>query len=164
MKRTFRLAVVAFAVFLCAGLFAAGSGSASTMTIDVQAFIDGRDQLVIQGSTLNWYHYDHQAPGKWNGNNYPVTINASLDGGPVTTAQWYEPQASSSTVPGVLTDLSPAVPATENVTLTVVKVRDSLSIVQAPNAGNGYTTIIEFNDNQSPGATWYEAKLTYNTP
>ncbi len=164
MKRAFRLVVAAFVVFLCGGLFTAESNAASTMILDIQAFIDGRDQMVIQGSTLNWYHYDWQAPGKWNGNNYPVTINLSLDGAPVSTNEWYEPQASSSTVPAVFTGLSPAVPATEDVTLTAVEARDGLSMVQAPNAGNDYTTVIEFNDNQSSGAAWYKAKLTYRTP
>jgi len=174
MKRASRLVVLALMVFLSAGLFTVGSSSASTITLDIQAFIDGRDRLVVQGNTLQWYHYDTIWPPGTIGNDFkPTIINTQLNGVPVlTNVDWFPswPPSSLGTLPpssGVISDLftgvSPAVPATEDVTLTVVQARDSLSMVQAPNAGNGYTTIIQFNDDPSPAAAWYEAKLNYNT-
>jgi hypothetical protein len=159
VKKAFRLVFVVFAVLLAAGLFTAGSGFASTMTLDIRAFIDGADHVAIQGSTLTWYHESYDMPGTWGGHNDPVTISTSLNGGPTTTTYWYAPQTTS---PAVLTGLSPAVPPTDTVSLTVIQARDSLAITQYPAAGNGYTTILRFDDNGWGGADYYEGKLTYS--
>jgi hypothetical protein len=98
----------------------------------------------------------------WDGNNFPTIINTSLNGVPVlTNVDWYP--TWSGTISDVFTGVSPAVPPTQDVTLTVVQARYLLWMVQAPNAGNGYTTIIEFNDDPLPGPAWYEARLDYTT-
>ena len=36
----------------------AGFAEDQTITLDITAFIDGRDQLIIQGETLQWHHFD----------------------------------------------------------------------------------------------------------
>lgn len=159
MKRASQLVFVGLVVFLFSVLFITPSSFASTMTLDVQAYIDGRDRLTLQGSTLTWNHYDYDRPGTNGGANAPVYISTTLDGNPVlTNVEWWDPRNQNT---AVYTGLSPAVPATEDVTPAAVQARSSLWMVQAPNAGNSYTTIIEFNDNGPGGAAWYEARLTY---
>ena len=61
-------------------LFPAGSRAADTATLNMTAYIDGRDQLVIQGDTLQWRHLDFCAVGIWNGANVPTTISTTLNG------------------------------------------------------------------------------------
>ncbi len=42
-----------------------------------------------------------------------------------------------------------------------IQAREEVVIVQHPEAGNGYTLIVEINDNLTPGPTWYEIGLDY---
>src|SRR5262249_46783369 len=39
----------------------------STFIIDIKAFIDGRDLLIIKNGTLQWDHLDYAAVGRHNG-------------------------------------------------------------------------------------------------
>ena len=34
------------------------------ITLEISALIDGRDQLIIQGDTLQWHHFDFAAVGR----------------------------------------------------------------------------------------------------
>jgi hypothetical protein len=47
--------------------------------------------------------------------------------------------------------------------LGVVQARGSVVIVQQPDESNGYTLIIEFDDNAPGGPDWYEINLVYAT-
>jgi hypothetical protein len=146
----------------------------TTYTFEIDAFIDGRDQLIVQGGTLQWDHLDFAAVGRnsaGNGNE-PTVITTSLNG--VTQLDhfdwypsWPEPppaeiryQALSSVFSGLL----PALPSTAaTVTLNVISARDSLSIYQYPTAANSNTLILDFNDDQSSGPAWYDALVTVTT-
>ena len=46
---------------------AAAEARAEIITLEVQALIDGIDQLIIQGNTLQWHHLDFAAVGRWGG-------------------------------------------------------------------------------------------------
>ena len=63
----------------------------------------------------------------------------------------------------VFTGLTPAIPDTTDVTLTVINARDSLTIAQLPTASNDFTTLLAFNDDPSAGAAWYEGLLTFGS-
>jgi hypothetical protein len=156
------LAILILGMLLLGGLSVPTQGSASTVTVDILAQIDGRDQMIIQGNTLQWHHFDYDLPGKWNA-DYPTYVSTKLDGTTVlNNTAWY-PTWSGYPYSDVFTGLTPTVPATTNVTLTPVQARSSLTMVQMPDAGNGYTTVIQFDDNGPGGAAWYEAKLDYQT-
>lgn len=43
--------------------------------IRVQAWVDGRSQLVLQGDTARWHHFDYAAPGRLGFANAPTTID-----------------------------------------------------------------------------------------
>ncbi len=142
--------------------------AAAAYTLEIEAFIDGRDDLIIQGSTLQWQHFDYTAVGWHEGGGgsgppYPTYITTAAMG----TVDWY-PGWPSGTGYGayssVYTGLNPALPAiAQIVSFTAVQARDSAYIVQQPSAANSYTFIAEFNDDPSGGAYWYEIGLDYTT-
>ena len=147
---------------------AVGSG---TVTLDVSAYIDGRDELIIQGNTLQWDHFDFAAPGRLDGVNYPTIITTTLNGstqmnGVDWIPTWPLPPPDPIRFPAmssVFTGLTPAIPDTTDVALTVITARYSLTIAQLPTASNDFTTLLEFNDDPPAGAAWYEGLLTFGS-
>jgi hypothetical protein len=47
-----------------------------------------------------------------------------------------------------------------DVALEVLSGREILQILEMPTAANGYTLILDFDDNGPGGADWYHARLT----
>ncbi len=150
-------------VFLCGFFLIPATTFASTMTIEINALIDGRSDLIIEDNTMKWQHYDYARPGWHNGGDGHTDINIYLDGVFQNFYSWNPPwngNSSSSLV------FSPGAPDTTDVNLTAVVAREALYFIQLPGAGNSYQTIIEFNDNGNGGSAWYTAKLDYkyNSP
>jgi hypothetical protein len=160
-------------VLAASGALVPFAGSAGTATYDIQAYIDGRDLLYIQGDTLQWHHLDYAAVGRWGGGNEPTIISSSLDGTPVMTdVDWYPtwpaPPPDEIRYPAwssTFTGLDPAFPGAgiSSVTLTPIVARYSLSIYQQPTMANGYTLVLDFNDDPIPGPAWYEGLVTVTT-
>ena len=153
-------------VFVIAGL-TMGAVSANTITLDVTADIDGRDQLIIQGNTLQWEHFDYTAVGLHN-SAYPSTILTTTDNGATVlnnyawTPSW--PNGSGYGDYSSKFTWNPGLPLQNmNVSLDVEQARYMLTLVQSPLAANGYTTIIQFNDDPPPSDALYQAKLTFTT-
>jgi hypothetical protein len=153
MNRSFRRGLV-FAVAL---LGVAGSSVAQSIT--VEAWIDGRSQLILKDNTAQWHHLDFSAPGREGGVTEPTTING---------AEWYPvwpdvPDANNSFCDcssDVYTGVVPPIPETGfPAKLNLIQARDDAYIVQQPDAGNDYELIVEFNDNASGGADWYIVEL-----
>ena len=44
-------------------------------TLAIRAFIDGRSNLVLSGDSMTWHHLEFAAPGRWNSNDFPTTVN-----------------------------------------------------------------------------------------
>jgi hypothetical protein len=131
-------------------------------TIRVEAFIDGRSQLIIRGNTAQWRHFEANGPGY--DDDYPTIING---------ADWYptwlggDPSDCQGCLSSVFSGVCPGISAVEqNVTLSVIQARESATIIQQPSVDNSYTLIVEFNDNEPGGAAWYIIKLDfpYATP
>jgi len=132
------------------------------VTLDVRARIDGRSQLVIQGNRVYWHHLDFAAPGRLDYTNTPTHLN-NLVWFPrwpdIPSTENRDCNCFSSTIRGI-----PTLPAIQQmVTLKAVRVRGEVAIVQQPNQSNGYTLIVEFNDNPQSGASWYFVDLKYKT-
>jgi hypothetical protein len=150
------------------------SAPTETITIDVQAFIDGRDLLVIQGNTLQWDHLDYSAVGTWNGSNATTNITTTLNGVPQNQYNWlptWSAPLNTAQWSSVFTGLTPALPSSNmlssgdmSVSLDTISARDSLTIYQLPTASNNYALILDFNDDPSSGATWYDALITITFP
>jgi hypothetical protein len=145
-----------------------------TITYRVKAFIDSRDDLVIQGGSLKWHHLDGAAPGLWNGHNDPTTLWSTLNGttvmdGVAWTPVWPNPYPDENrfeTDSSVFTSLAPALPG---IAMTaVISATDGpmpVTITQAPTAANEYTLIVHFQDDVSD-AHWYDVQIsvTYQGP
>jgi hypothetical protein len=133
-------------------------GTVRGNSIRVTAQIDGRSQLWLNGNLAQWRHFDYSAPGKWNG-NFPTTINGY---------DWYPEWpggmgwgSSSSFYDGV----SPELPASDlPITVDVIEGRGVVTVVQQRTADNGYSAIIEFDDNIPFGAGIYTVEILFGSP
>ncbi len=134
--------------------------AASAFTIEIAAFIDGRDQLILQGNTAQWHHFDYAAVGRWGGANYPTIIN-----GVEWIPTWPQPVPNEirfEAYSDIFTGVTPALPLAEVPIILTASNRGPTTIVEYPTAANGYKLIIEFDDNINygqPYATWYYATV-----
>jgi hypothetical protein len=63
----------------------------------------------------------------------------------------------------IYSPLSPAMPQSEmSVALDSLEARGAITLVQSPTAANGYTTVLEFNDDWWGSHATYRARLTYS--
>lgn len=132
--------------------------SASTETIRVKAKIDGRSQLILRANTAQWHHFEFAPPGMWGG-PAPTTING---------VDWFAiwpPQGCNDCFSDIFKGVVPMLPQMDTtISLTVIEGRGETSIVQYPAADNGYTLIIQFDDNPISEAVWYVAEITITLP
>ena len=158
-------------VVLVTACLSVGAASANTITLDVTANIDGRDDLIITGNRLTWEHFDFTAVGLHNP-DYPstlLTLTTTNNGVTVLNNYAWTPTWPNGSGYGdyssTFTGLYPGLPIqNQTVELTVEQARWSLTLLQLPLITNGYTTIVEFNDNPPPGDALYQARLTFTTP
>ncbi len=160
----------------CSLLLPVGSRAADTITLNITAYIDGQDLLVVQGNTLQWHHLDFCAVGLWGGANVPTTISTTLNGMVVMdnvewTPSWPpfalcpENGADFPSFSSVFTGLTPPLPSTDTtVLLNPIQARGTVSIVQSPSAANGHTLIVDFNDDPEPGPAIYQVQLAITNP
>ncbi len=143
------------------------------ITIEINAFIDGRSQLILRGNTAQWHHFDFAAPGRHNNTNYPTTING-VDWYPVWPDIPDPENRGCNCFSDVFAGVVPALPAKPlEIELQIVSVvhpddpgepAGPVTIVQSPTRDNNFTVIVEFNDNSSIGPAFYDVKLLVRTP
>jgi hypothetical protein len=157
---------------LAYGLPAGGQAEARSSPAQVRTYaytfstcIDGRDHLIIHGSTLQWQYDGYTAVGdsRPDCGKQATSVRAAIDGAPVLSVDWLpiwspDPPACGA-VSASFAGLDPAFPASANVTLTPLQARGSISISQFPSAANGWTLVLEFNDDQESGAAVYTAQV-----
>ncbi len=137
-----------------------------TVSIRIQAYIDGKSTIVLQGNGIHWYHLDYSAPGREDFVNNPTIIKTNLwkDWYP----QWpdsfgYEVRdchCSSSTY----TAIPALAKQTQTVSLKITNARGTVTILKQPTASNKYLFVVEFNDDPQPGVDWYDITLKYKSP
>jgi hypothetical protein len=126
--------------------------------INIRADIDGRSRLIIQDNTVQWQHFDWDAPGRENGTNFPTYIN-----GDPWFPDWPDiPNPENQDCDGCLSSILtpyPPLPSMENF-IGIEEVGDgcrhNCEVVELPTSSNGYKLVIEFDDNPVGGSTWYE--------
>ena len=131
--------------------------------IRIGASVDGRDRLIIQANTMQWHHFDFAAVGRAGGSNIPTIIEAPGGAGawlptwPSAPPDEIRFEAFSSVFYG----LSPALPA-EPSRWYVTKWfgRGEVRIVEQPSASNAFKLIVEFDDNEPLGGTFYMVDLS----
>ena len=147
------------------------SAHAAAFVVEIEALIDGRDQLIVQGNTLQWHHFDFAAVGRHQGQNLPTIISTQLNGVTLMDrVEWVPDWSAPPPDPirfeefsSVFSGLTPALPFAElSVQLIEVESRNSTTIVELPTAANGFSTIIEFNDNPAGSSEIYIARLEFD--
>jgi hypothetical protein len=130
--------------------------------LKVQAYIDGRSQLIIRGGQLYWHHLDFAAPGRHFDAraNQPTYLNQT-SWMPIwpdaPDSENRDCNCDSSSYEGIPN----LVKTDQAVWLDVEQGRGAVYIIQQPNATNDYTLIVEFDDNPLDGPAWYEINLGY---
>ena len=168
MTRFLKWSVLTLAVILSY----AGQVFAGSITLEISALIDGRDQLIIQGDTLQWHHFDFAAVGRHLGRNEPTIITTTLNGILVMDhvawiPDWPLPPPDEirfEAFSSVFTGLTPAIPSQDiPVTLQAIDARSILHLVQLPATSNGFATILEFDDNGPSSSAQYDGLLTFTS-
>jgi len=145
-------------------------GDACGCPIRIEAEIDGRSRLILSGETAQWHHLDYAAPGRLDSEtndcpNDPPPLPTIINGD-----EWYPvwpdvPDAENRNcdcTSDVYEGLGRRLPQTEMTpVLNTIQYRWRPAIVQYPNASNGYTTIIEFDDNGFTCAADYVVELNF---
>lgn len=150
-------------------LIATPSAWATQTILSVSTCIDGMDNLIISGNTLQWQYISATPVGVPRGDcaQSATIINTSIDGVPVMQNVSWTPTFPSSD-PGVLSDLfvslEPMLPTQGIVatSLMVLAARESLTISQLPTPSNNNTTILTFSDDNVMGAALYSAQITFD--
>lgn len=148
--------VVLSAVFLGGAPPVPAIGRSATLeTILIEAHVEGRSQLIIQGSTAQWHHLEGVAPGHAGSGDRPTVVN---------DAQWFptwpdlpDPDNSDcGCFSSVFAGVEPSLPEEElEIDLRLIEGRGSVAAVENPSESNGYRAIIEFDDTAVAGAEWY---------
>jgi len=112
----------------------------------VEAWMDGRSNLILHGTSVHWHHIQFAAPGRELFVNKPTKLDA-FDWYPtwpdVPDAENRDCNCDSSTY----SELPVGVPrAASMATLTVIQARKLPTILQQPTAPNDYTLIVEVTD------------------
>jgi len=141
------------------------------IVIEIEAFVDGKDYLIIRKNTVQWRHEAWAAVGRHEGFNEPTIISARKDGSTsLDRLRWFPewcdwrgkpiPPRQTPSMSSVFAALTPPLPAVNmRVELTPLNCRNPVRVVQEPCADNSHTLIIGFDDTDL-GATWYKLRLT----
>jgi hypothetical protein len=131
--------------------------------IRIGASVDGRDRLIIQANTMQWHHFDYAAVGRAGGSNIPTIIEAPGGAG-AWLPTWPSPPPAEirfEAFSSVFHGLSPALPAEpSHWYVTKWFGRGEVRIVEQPSASNAFKLIVEFDDNEPLGGTFYMVELS----
>lgn len=130
--------------------------------LKIRAYIDGRSRLVLKGDAIYWRHLDFDAPGRWELGEASQPTYLNQEGWHPTWPDIPDTtNDSSSCVSSTYLGIPKLATTNQRVWLDIVQARERIFVVQQPNADNNFTLIIEFDDNYSDGADWYEVNLNY---
>jgi hypothetical protein len=134
---------------------------AAAYELEVNAWIDGYSQLIIQGSTVQWHNLAWTVPG-WEPplSDVPTTLTTADMGAVEWHPAWtgYTGDQLSDQFTGLNLPLAAV---DQIVSFTPIAVRWDAFISQQPSAANAYTLIVDFNDNPPGGADYYTVRLDY---
>jgi len=140
--------------------FCSASAQVVTNTIRVEAYVDGRSQIILRTNTAQWFHMDFAAPGRELFQNVPTIIN-----GVQWFPLWPDPNGEnrncycySDVYAGVNPPLSQTV-----INVRRIQSRWATLVRQMPAQTNNYTLIIEFDDNPPGGSAWYITEVDFLT-
>lgn len=149
-----------------AAMAAAGRADLITTTVRVRAWIDGQDYLHLSGSSVRWEHLSYRPAGDPTGPDEPTYLTTTVNGSAVMTDYAWTPAWPDGTGSGkwssTFEGLNPPIPDDpEVVSVNVIRAPGYAGVIQTPTAGNGWETVIDFNDKAWGGATWYDIEVTF---
>jgi len=156
--------IPALSALLLLALPAVAAASPQSHGIHVRAWIDGRSQLVLDDTAAWWQHFDFAAPGRLNC-HLGAEVQPTMVDGDAWFPTWADrPDCENRDCGGcsssVFFGLHQPIPNHELFPhLNVMQARGICTMVELPVAENGYRVVVEFNDNDWPGADWYEFEL-----
>src|SRR5262249_11459560 len=128
---------------------------------------DGQDILYITGNTLRWQTISFTPVGlpRFDVPSTTTDVSTTLNGNPVQSFQWQPTYPSGSSFTDLFTGLDPALPAASTLLgLAVLDGRGPVSILQQPDASNGFVFALDFKDDSFNGASLYSVQLTFDIP
>jgi hypothetical protein len=125
------------------------------------AWIDGSDEVHIQGDKVWFVHQDWDLPGKNGGANDPTWVN-----GEEWLPSWNENVSDKLS-------LATALPQSGELTLNIdtLKMGGNISprgtdaqitLIQEPTAANNYEAVLRLDDNNDPGAHWFIFSVSWD--
>jgi len=144
-----------------------GVADALNESLEIQAQIDGRDQLILKGNTAQWHHFDFAAVGRERGSDAPTLIGgikSSTDTSILWLPVWPSPppdEIRSEALSSVLQGLRPSIPS-NGAPWQVERIfgRGAVTIVEQPTPANAFTLIVEFDDYKFGGSSFYGVILS----
>lgn len=131
-----------------------------TLVIEIEAFIDGHEQLMIWEDLLAWYHFN----GAITGLNEPALVTTYVDGRMLVDhyawhPDWIYPYSEEEQGSLWHDILVPGLPnSITKVTLEPLQSRGSTALAELPSPANDHTLIVDINDD-AEGAAWYKFAL-----
>ena len=131
-------------------------------TIHIEALIDGKSQLILSGNTLQWHHLDYAAPGRHGFREEPTIVNDAT-----WFPIWPNVPNEENRFCDCFSDAFKSVKLTqlktaESVDVDLIQSRGETEIVQYPSKQNGYTLILEFDDNAIGGSDNYIVEVYFS--
>jgi hypothetical protein len=138
--------------------------------LTVTAFVDGRDLFYMTPQKIHWHHLDYEVVGRYGGRNWPTGLLMDRQAPNTQYLSWIPDWPCHSwSCGGEEVDSSeftldfPLPSRYQLKDLKVLQAPDggSVTVYQYPSADNGYTTIIDFNDDPLGGPHFYQVLLTF---
>jgi hypothetical protein len=123
----------------------------------VQADIDGRSWLVLQGTSVHWHHHQFAAPGREQGDMIPTKLD-ELDWQPEWPDQPTTENRDCNCASSTYESLPLAIPrGPSQVTLARMPGtgRRDPTVIEAPTAENDFTLTVEISDVGFTGSAIY---------
>ena len=159
-----RKAIIVMVLFLSVPLTVAWwFQPAAAYELNVKAWIDGESQLIIQGNTVQWHNLAYVAPGyEAQTKLLPTYLTTAHMGTVAWKPTGWSDGTYGDTTSAPFTKLKlPLAAAEQTVILNKISVRVNATIAQQPAAANGFTLIVDFDDQSESSADWYEVSLEY---
>lgn len=138
--------------------------------VTITAFVDGRDLFYMTPKKLHWHHLDYEVVGRYGGRNWPTGLLMDRQAPNTQYLSWIPDWPCHNwSCEGEQVDSSkfaldfPLPSRYQLVDLKVLQAPDggSVTVYQYPSADNGYTAIIDFNDDPLGGPHFYQVQLTF---
>jgi hypothetical protein len=119
--------------------------------IDLKSAIDGRSNLIVQGSAVKWYHKTYRPPGYLDDLRTPIVVN-----GVEWNPDWPRGATGMYQESSALEGLPFSLPReASDVRIRVARGRGRVFVAQTPAPENEYELVVGFDDAQELGAITY---------